>query len=37
LAVAIVDRLLDDATVLRFSGKPWRRPRDIHGAPLDGE
>ena len=37
LAVAIVDRLLDDATVLRFSGKPYRQPRDIHGAPLDGE
>ena len=37
LAIAIVDRLLDDATVLRFTGQPWRRPRDIHGAPLDGE
>lgn len=37
LAVAIVDRLLDDATVLRFSGKPFRQPRDIHGEPLDGE
>lgn len=34
-AVAIADRLIDQATVLRFSGKPWRRPRDIHGAPLD--
>ena len=37
LAVAIVDRLLDDATVLRFSGKSFRNPRDVHGAPLDGE
>lgn len=37
LAVAIVDRLLDDATVLRFTGKPWRQPRDVYGAPLDDE
>ncbi|MFQ5382507.1 MAG: IS21-like element helper ATPase IstB [Dehalococcoidia bacterium] len=37
LAIAIADRLLDDATVLRFTGKPWRRPRDVHGEPLDGE
>lgn len=36
-AVAIADRLIDEATVLRFSGKPWRKPRDIHGAPLDEE
>jgi len=36
-AVAIVDRLVDQATILRFSGKPWRQPRDISGAPLDGE
>jgi DNA replication protein DnaC len=36
-AVAIADRLIDQATVLRFSGKPFRNPRDIHGAPLDGE
>ena len=36
-AVAIADRLVDDATILRFSGPPFRRPRDIHGAPLDGE
>lgn len=36
-AVAIADRLIDNATILRFSGKPWRRPRDIHGAPLDGD
>ncbi len=37
LAVAIVDRLLDDATVLRFSGKSFRQPRDIHGEALEGE
>ena len=36
-AVAIVDRLIDQATILRFSGKPFREPRDIHGAPLDEE
>ena len=36
-AVAIADRLIDDATILRFSGQPYRRPRDVHGAPLDGE
>lgn len=36
-AVAIADRLVDDATILRFTGKPFRQPREIHGAPLDGE
>ena len=36
-AVAIADRLVDDATSLRFSGPPYRQPRDVHGAPLDGE
>lgn len=36
-AVAVADRLVDNATILRFSGKPFRRPRDISGAPLDGE
>lgn len=36
-AVAIADRLVDDATILRFTGKPYRQPREIHGAPLDGE
>src|SRR6266508_101203 len=36
-AVAIADRLVDDATILRFSGKPYRQPRDVHGAPLDNE
>lgn len=34
-AAAAIDRLLHDATVLRFGGKTWRDPRDIHGAPLD--
>ena len=36
-AVAIADRLIDQATLLRFTGKSYRSPRDIHGAPLDGE
>jgi hypothetical protein len=36
-AVAITDRLIDQATILRFSGKPFREPRDIIGAPLDDE
>jgi DNA replication protein DnaC len=35
LAVATVDRLLDRATVLRFTGKSFRQPRDVHGSPLD--
>ena len=36
-AVAIADRLVDDATILRFGGKPYRHPRDVHGAPLENE
>lgn len=36
-AVATVDRLIDDATVLRFTGKGCRAPRDIVGAPLEDE
>ncbi len=36
-AVAIADRLVDDATILRFTGKPYRQPREVHGAPLDDE
>ena len=36
-AVAIVDRLIDQATILRFGGEPFRKPREISGAPLDGE
>ena len=34
-AVATVDRLLDRATILRFTGKSFRQPHDIQGAPLD--
>lgn len=36
-AVAIADRLVDDATILRFTGQPYRQPREVYGAPLDGE
>jgi DNA replication protein DnaC len=36
-AVAIADRLIDNATILRFTGKPFRQPRDVHGAPLADE
>jgi len=31
--VAIADRLVADATILRF----YRQPRDVYGAPLDNE
>jgi len=36
-AVATVDRLVDRATILRFTGKSFRAPQDIHGAELEGE
>jgi DNA replication protein DnaC len=36
-AVATVDRLVDDATILRFTGKGGRPPREIVGAPLEDE
>jgi DNA replication protein DnaC len=36
-AVATVDRLVHDATILRFTGKGGRQPREISGAPLDEE
>lgn len=31
-AVATVDRLIDQATILRFSGKGFREPKEIFGA-----
>jgi DNA replication protein DnaC len=34
-AVATVDRLVDRATILRFTGKSCRNPKEIVGAPLD--
>lgn len=33
-AVATADRLVDAATILRFTGKSFRKPREIVGAPL---
>lgn len=32
-----VDRLVDDATILRLTGKGCRAPREIVGAPLEDE
>lgn len=34
-AVATVDRLIDNATILRFSGKGFRRPKEIIGEAVD--
>ena len=36
-AVATVDRLVDGATILRFSGKSFRQPKNIVGAPLEDD
>ena len=36
-AVATVDRLVDGATILRFTGRSFRQPRDIVGASLDDD
>jgi hypothetical protein len=33
--VATVDRLVDDATILRFTGTSFRNPSEVVGAPLD--
>ena len=35
MAVATVDRLVDRSTILRFTGKSCRGPKEIIGAPLD--
>jgi len=34
-AIATVDRLVDRATILRFTGKSFRNPHEVSGAPLD--
>ena len=34
-AIASVDRLVDQATILRFSGKSYRGPKETSGAALD--
>jgi DNA replication protein DnaC len=36
-AVATVDRLVDRASILRFTGKTGRGPKEVLGAPLDGD
>ncbi len=36
-AVAIADRLVDNATILRFTGRPFREPKEVFGAPLEDE
>lgn len=36
-AIATVDRLVDRATVLRFTGKSFRGPKEVVGAPLATE
>ncbi len=35
MSVATVDRLVDRATILRFTGKSFREPEEVVGAPLD--
>lgn len=35
MAIATVDRLVDQASILRFTGKSFRDPREVLGAPLD--
>jgi DNA replication protein DnaC len=35
IAVATVDRLVDRATILRFTGESCRNPKEVVGAPLD--
>lgn len=36
-AVATVDRLVDRATILRFTGNSFRQPQSISGAPIEDE
>jgi hypothetical protein len=36
-AIATVDRLVDRATILRFTGKSFRNPELISGAPLEDD
>ena len=35
MAVSTVDRLVDHATILRFTGESFRTPKEVVGAPLD--
>jgi len=36
-AILTMDRLVDGATILRFTGQGCRKPRDIHGAELEND
>lgn len=36
-AIATIDRLIDRATILRFTGKGFRKPRDIFGDSIDDD
>ena len=36
-AVATVDRLIDAATILRFTGEGYRTPKEIYGDPIEKE
>lgn len=36
-AVATVDRLVDQATILRFSGQGFRIPKEVHGEALEDD
>lgn len=36
-AVAITDRLIHNATILRFTGESFRRPKEVLGAKLEDE
>lgn len=36
-AVSTVDRLIDGATILRFTGEGYRLPKEVHGAPIENE
>jgi DNA replication protein DnaC len=36
-AVATVDRLVDGATILRFTGQGFRKPKEIHGEALEDD
>ncbi|EKD37492.1 MAG: IstB-like protein ATP-binding protein [uncultured bacterium] len=36
-AVATVDRLVDQATILRFTGQGYRQPKDFHGESLEDD
>lgn len=36
-AIATIERLIDRATILRFTGKTFRKPKDVYGDALDSD